>query len=207
MEKSGLKQCLFALMVVVAAGAAGFSGTRGTVALDDQKPPVLNGDTSIPDEELVKLYGDRVPSEVLLMAHSDKLPPVLFRHEKHVGMKLARCANCHHADPKDIKQCSACHTPKPEDEKVKKYREAYKGLCLPCHQAKNAGGEVPPVKRGPGKTIFLVPAVAAFLAGTAWQLVPLAAVLLYLRDAGRGAGPTAPHRWLAARLGAWFGGD
>jgi len=146
MGQRGAKQWLIAFIFVVAAAAAGFSGTRGTVALDDQGPPVLNGDTSIPDQELIELYGDRIPSEVMLMAYADKLPPVLFRHQKHVELKLARCANCHHDDPKDIKQCSECHTPRPEDEQIKKYREAYKGLCLPCHQAKNTGGQVPPVR-------------------------------------------------------------
>lgn len=67
-------------------------------------------------------------------------------------------------------------------------------------------GDVPAPQHAASKTRFVVPAVTAFLAGTAPLLVPIAAVLLYLRDAVSG-GPPAPQRWLAWRLAAWFGGD
>jgi hypothetical protein len=68
-------------------------------------------------------------------------------------------------------------------------------------------GETPRRRDVNLKTTFLAPAAAAFLAQTFLPLVFVAAGALYIFDAVRTQGFLPPHRWLAARLDRWFGGD
>lgn len=117
-----------------------------SLAADEKSDGVLHGDTSTSEEELKELYGDKMPEDIMLMALSDKLPPVLFPHKKHVDMEKAHCGNCHHKNPNDVKGCYTCHPHEPEKEEVPAYKEAHHGLCHPCHKANNKGGKVPPVK-------------------------------------------------------------
>lgn len=67
--------------------------------------------------------------------------------------------------------------------------------------------DVPARPSAGSRARFVVPAVTAFLAGTWLPLVPIAAAIIYLRDAVRAEAPPSPRRWLAERLGAWFGGS
>lgn|GEM_PF-4783761 len=143
---------LLPLLLVIAWESKGekeaftISGLEAVKVDDSGDNGLLHGDTSVSDEELKKLYGDKMPEEIMLMALSRKLPPVLFPHEKHVEMGLAHCGNCHHKDPKDVKGCYTCHLHEPEEEKTPNYQNAHHGLCHPCHKARNKGEEVPPVK-------------------------------------------------------------
>ena len=107
---------------------------------------ILHGDTSIPEEELIKLYGDKIPEEVFLKSYCKKMAPVLFHHKEHVDRKMVHCSNCHHKEPKEIKPCSQCHVPAPEDKEVPKYNKAHHELCRACHKAHREGGQGPPVK-------------------------------------------------------------
>lgn len=66
--------------------------------------------------------------------------------------------------------------------------------------------DVPERPASGSAALFVVPAVTAFLAGTWFPLVIIAAAAVYIGDAVRSGGPIAPHRWLVARLGSWFGG-
>ncbi len=117
------------------------------VKVDDAgEDGLLHGDTSVSEEDLKRIYGEKMPGEIMLMALSRKLPPVLFPHKKHVEMGLAHCGNCHHQNPENVKGCYTCHPHEPEEEKTPDYRNAHHGLCHPCHKARNKGEEVPPVK-------------------------------------------------------------
>jgi hypothetical protein len=66
--------------------------------------------------------------------------------------------------------------------------------------------DVPERRERGSRALFIVPAVTAFLAGTWLPLVPIAAAALYIYDVVRAGAPVMPHRWIVARLGAWFGG-
>jgi hypothetical protein len=66
--------------------------------------------------------------------------------------------------------------------------------------------DVPERPASTSKAFFIVPAATAFLAGTWFPLVPIAAAMTYIYDVVRAGAPLMPHRWLVARLGAWFGG-
>lgn len=111
----------------------------------------IHGDTSIPDDVLLKKYGNKVPIEIMLAALAKKMPPVLYRHKLHLDKKVARCGNCHHVNPNDIKPCATCHTAAPPDPKIPKYDKAYHDLCVGCHktrQTTNGQGQTsgPPIK-------------------------------------------------------------
>ncbi len=54
---------------------------------------------------------------------------------------------------------------------------------------------------------FFVPAALAFLAGTWFPLVIIAAALVYTADQVKSGGVIAPHRWLKHRLSRWFEGS
>lgn len=98
----------------------------------------LHGDTSVPDQELLKLYGDKVPVEVMMDDLIKKIPGTPFPHKKHVDRGLAHCGNCHHKNPRDIKPCHECHNDKPEDPKAPNYLKAHHDLCIECHKAVKA---------------------------------------------------------------------
>jgi DNA-directed RNA polymerase subunit RPC12/RpoP len=68
-------------------------------------------------------------------------------------------------------------------------------------------GETPQRKGIDFKTMFFVPAAFAFLAQTYLPLALIAAFAIYVTDAVQTEGFLPPHRWLAARLDRWFGGD
>lgn len=55
------------------------------------------------------------------------------------------------------------------------------------------------------KSMFFVPAITAFLAGTWAPLVLIAALVIYLSDMITSGRLVPPHRWLMERLGGWFG--
>ncbi|HUT53379.1 MAG TPA: cytochrome c3 family protein [bacterium] len=113
---------------------------------------VLHGDTSVPDENLIKQYQDKIPETLMLNKLAKKLPPVPYNHKQHVDLKTAHCGNCHHEDVKNIKPCWECHNEKPADPKSPEYLKAYHGLCVECHKAvkskKGLGdGDKPPDKK------------------------------------------------------------
>ncbi len=68
-------------------------------------------------------------------------------------------------------------------------------------------GDVPQRKKINPKSMFFVPAAAAFLAGTFLPLVFIAAGIVYIVDLVNTEGFLPPHRWLLARLNIWFGGS
>ncbi|HUV37950.1 MAG TPA: hypothetical protein VMX58_13530 [Patescibacteria group bacterium] len=68
-------------------------------------------------------------------------------------------------------------------------------------------GETPRRRAASLKAMFFVPAAIAFLAQTFLPLILVAAGVLYVFDAVQTQGFLPPHRWLAARLDRWFGGD
>lgn len=68
-------------------------------------------------------------------------------------------------------------------------------------------GETPRRRRADLQSFFLVPAVAALLAGWWLPSVLIAAAIVYARDMAQTRGLLLPHRWLAARLDRWFGGE
>lgn len=68
-------------------------------------------------------------------------------------------------------------------------------------------GEIPQRRETDLKMIVFVPAAFAFLAQTYLPLALIAAFAIYVIDAVQTEGFLPPHRWLAARLDRWFGGD
>lgn len=68
-------------------------------------------------------------------------------------------------------------------------------------------GETPRRRGVNFKTFLFVPATIAFLAQTFLPLVFIASGALYVIDAVQTHEFLPPHRWLAARLDGWFGGD
>lgn len=149
MKKWGPAVFLFLLVipVVMALSAA------------DQPPPgsppaggLLHGDTSVPDDVLIKQYGDKIPAEIMMNDLTKKMPPVKFPHQLHVDKKTARCGNCHHKEVKNIQHCSKCHTEKPDDPKASKYDKAHHDLCVACHKTKQKPGPTP----APGETQKMV---------------------------------------------------
>lgn len=68
-------------------------------------------------------------------------------------------------------------------------------------------GETPQRRGIDFKMMFFVPAAFAFLAQTYLPLALIAACAVYVIDAVLTEGFLPPHRWLAARLDRWFGGD
>jgi DNA-directed RNA polymerase subunit RPC12/RpoP len=67
-------------------------------------------------------------------------------------------------------------------------------------------GDVPTWKKISPRSFFMIPAIAAILAGTWWPLLPIAAAGLYVYDALQSGSPPLPHIWLRERLEHWFGG-
>jgi hypothetical protein len=68
-------------------------------------------------------------------------------------------------------------------------------------------GETPPRREINLKAFLFVPAALAFLAQTYLPLALIAAGVVYIVDAVHTEGFLPPHRWLTARLDAWFGGE
>ncbi|MBN1885085.1 MAG: hypothetical protein JW876_06140 [Candidatus Krumholzibacteriota bacterium] len=68
-------------------------------------------------------------------------------------------------------------------------------------------GETPPRRQADLRTFFFVPALFALLAGLWLPAVAIAAGIVYVRDLVQARGMMPPHRWLAARLDRWFGGE
>ncbi len=136
-----------ALVVAFSAALIGSAGPGKNADLGRGGPNgLLHGDTSVPDEELIKLYGDKMPEEVFLKTNCKKMAPPLFKHKEHVDRKIARCGACHHKKPTEIKSCAECHVLEPEEKEVLKYKDAHHGLCRKCHKARRKGREGPPVK-------------------------------------------------------------
>ena len=142
-NKSALVLYLLLALVLFTVYSADVEGSGQGSAKDGI---LLHGDTSVPDQELLKEYGEKVPDDVYLMALCEKMAPVHFLHDKHVKSGLARCGNCHHKDPKDIKTCSECHPYKPKDKENVKYQDAHHKLCHTCHKAMKKGKQGPPTK-------------------------------------------------------------
>ncbi len=68
-------------------------------------------------------------------------------------------------------------------------------------------GSFPARRRIDLRSVFFIPAAAAFMAGTWAPLIPIAAAALYVRDLFREGAFIAPHHWLFGKLEQWFGGD
>ncbi len=138
------------LLIVGPALAAAVSG-RGQAASSSPAAiglasGIVHGDTSVPDEKLIEQYGDKMPDVVFLKRLCKKMEPVEFHHKAHVERKVARCGNCHHKNPTDIKPCGECHVEAPEDPKAPKYQKAHHDLCHPCHKEHKTGDGGPPIK-------------------------------------------------------------
>ena len=112
----------------------------------DESSGVQHGDTSIPDEEIIKIHGDKIPEGVYLFALCNKMAPVYFSHKKHAELEDTHCAICHHKEPRAIKKCSECHVYKPEKKEDVKYQNAFHKQCHACHKSLRKGKEGPPVK-------------------------------------------------------------
>jgi hypothetical protein len=67
-------------------------------------------------------------------------------------------------------------------------------------------GDVPAWRKISARSFFIIPAVAAILAGTWWPLTMIAAACLYAFDAVQSGGAMPPHLWLQEKLEQWFGG-
>lgn len=57
------------------------------------------------------------------------------------------------------------------------------------------------------RSMFFVPAAAAFLAGTWAPVIPIAAAAVYIYDLIHSGRFIPVHRWLKGRLESWFGGE
>jgi len=80
-------------------------------------------------------------------------------------------------------------------------------ITVDAHSGGVIRGGVPESGRISRKSLFFVPAAAAFLAGTWFPLVVIAAAGIYIRDIFASGSVMPPHRWLVRRLESWFGGD
>jgi hypothetical protein len=109
-------------------------------------PGLIHGEDSVSDDELLKIYANKIPTEVWLKAECKKMAPVLFSHKKHLDLKLGPCTKCHHQKPKEQMNCEGCHSLTPADDKTPKYMKAFHEGCQDCHKAKRQGDQGPPVK-------------------------------------------------------------
>jgi hypothetical protein len=148
--KSGAVLLLIMAPLIIALGSSGSGAEKG-----GYKEGIIHGDTSAPDDELLKQYGDKVPDRPIINEFTKKLGGSFFPHKEHVDAKRARCGNCHHKNPREIKFCWECHHEKePEDPKAPKYLKAYHDLCLGCHKAIKKEKALGPVDPPPTKKCY-----------------------------------------------------
>ena len=100
--KSGAVVLLIMVPLIIALANAG-------AADGGCKDGVIHGDTSTPDEELLKQYGDKVPDRPIINEFTKKLGGSFFSHKEHVDAKRARCDNCHHKNPREAPEQRGVH--------------------------------------------------------------------------------------------------
>ncbi len=86
---------------------------------------------------LILLAQARGPSAPASPIKIDKLSywfdGVSFSHPKH---SAAACGKCHHMGFEGGSGCSSCHPKEKTSPSEVSLKDAYHGVCLPCHTAK-----------------------------------------------------------------------
>lgn len=83
---------------------------------------------------LAQARGPSAPADAIKIDKlSDWFEGVTFSHQKH---SVASCGKCHHMGFEGGSGCSSCHPKEKTSPSEVSLKDAYHGVCLPCHTAK-----------------------------------------------------------------------